>query len=179
MNPSLEQLQYPIGRYRRPDVITKDHLQSWSEEIAALPGLLEAALDGWPDEQLDTPYRPGGWTVRQLVHHIADSHMNAHCRLRLALTEEQPTIKPYEQDGWVKLADADQMPVSHSLGIVRGVHARWAFLLKNLEANQLQRTFVHPEHGKVFTVEEMNGLYAWHGKHHVAHITELKKRMKW
>ena len=175
----LQQLKYPIGGYKRPEVITPGIRENWIREIATLPGRLEAALAGWTDEQLDTPYRSGGWTVRQLVHHIADSHLNAHCRIRLALTEDKPTIKPYKQDEWVKLADVQSLPVSYSLDIVRGLHARWAFLLKNLNDNELQRSFVHPEHGTSFTVEGMIGLYAWHGNHHLAHIVELGKRNGW
>lgn len=175
----LTQLQYPIGQYRQPDPITPEHLQSWTRQIAGLPGRLEAALTGLTDAQLDTPYRPGGWTVRQLVHHIADSHLNACCRVRLALTEDSPNIKPYDQDEWVKLPDAMTLPVGPSLNIIRGVHARWAFLLSNLDGTGFLRSFVHPEYGTVFTIASATGLYAWHGGHHLAHILELKKRNGW
>jgi hypothetical protein len=148
-------LKYPIGAYKRPEVITDGIRENWIDEIASLPGRLEAALSGWADEQLDTPYRPGGWS---------------------ALTEENPTIKPYNQDEWAELPDVLLLPVSHSFDIIRGLHARWVFLLKRLNASDLQRTLVHPEHGKVFTVEDLIGQYAWHGNHHLAHITELTKR---
>lgn len=179
MSPSLEQLKYPIGHYLPPDPIPESLIKTWISEIQSLPAALESALAGMTDTQLDTPYRPGGWTVRQLVHHLADSHVNAHCRLRLALTEDGPTIKPYEQDEWAELADVKNMPVVHSLNILTGLHARWAFLLKNLSSSQFQRVFVHPEYQKTYSIGEMTGLYAWHGKHHLAHITELKKRNGW
>ncbi len=175
----IEQLKYPIGQFTEPEVITPGIREKWIEDISSLPGRLETALAGWTDDQLDTPYRPGGWTVRQLVHHLADSHQHAHCRIRLALTEEQPVIKPYDQDAWIQLADVQSLPVIDSLNILRGVHARWAFLLKKLDVQALQRTFIHPEHGKSFTVENTIGTYAWHGNHHLAHITGLKERMGW
>jgi hypothetical protein len=179
MATSLHSLQYPIGPYQVPEPVTESHLKTWIAEIESLPGLLETALDGMTEEQLDTPYRPGGWTVRQLVHHIADSHINSHCRIRLALTEEKPFIKPYEQDRWVRLADAETMPIHFSLDIIRNIHARWVFLLKSLDESQFKRTFVHPEYGEVYTIEKMTGLYAWHGRHHLAHITGLKQRNGW
>jgi hypothetical protein len=148
-------------------------------EIETLPLRLEAALAGWSDQQLDTPYRPGGWTVRQTVHHLADSHINAFCRLRLALTEEQPVIKPYDQNEWAKLADVKELPVQVSLDILKGLHARWTFLLKTLSEGEFQRSYVHPEYAKTYSVEEMVAVYAHHGNHHLAHITSLKERNGW
>ncbi|MEK7257648.1 MAG: YfiT family bacillithiol transferase [Bacteroidota bacterium] len=174
----MEHLQFPIGRYVKPDVFTKSYFETSIADIESLPARLEATLTGWSDEQLDTPYRPGGWTVRQLVHHLADSHINAFVRIHLALTEDNPTIKPYEQDDWVKLPDA-RMPIGVSLDVLRGLHARWAFLLKSLSEEQWKRTFFHPESQKIFAVEEMAGVYAHHGNNHLAQIEGLKAREGW
>lgn len=179
MEESTEQLKYPIGRHKKTERPTAAHRLAWIQRLEALPAELEAAVQGLTEDQLDTPYRPGGWTVRQLVHHIADSHINAHCRLRLMLTEDAPTIKPYNQDEWVKLADANSFPLRPSLDIVGGVHARWAALAMSLAEQDYGRTYVHPEYGAIFSVDDLLALYAWHGQHHVAHITELRKRMGW
>lgn len=175
---AYEKLKFPVGRFRLPDVITESIRNEWISQITTLPDRLEAALNGMADEKLETPYRPGGWTVRQLVHHIADSHMNAFIRFRLALTEEKPTIKPYEEKNWAKISDA-KMPVAPSLDILRGLHARWAFMLRNLDEAELKKTFIHPEHGQSFTVDETIGSYAHHGENHLAQITGLKERMGW
>jgi hypothetical protein len=176
---SSEDLKFPIGRYTSPETITATLLKDWLDDLASLPHRLKNVLNGLSDEQLDMPYRPGGWTVRQLVHHLADSHLNAHCRIRLALTENSPTIKPYEQDEWAKLPDVLTMPVNHSLEILSGLHARWVFLIKNLNGQELNKSFVHPEHGKTFSVADMVGMYVHHGNNHLAQIEALKKRMDW
>jgi uncharacterized damage-inducible protein DinB len=147
-------------------------------EIAAVPQQVRAAVAGLNDAQLDTPYREGGWTVRQVVHHIPDSHMNAYVRWRLALTENQPTIKPYEESAWAKLEDAASAPVEVSLKLLEPLHERWVRLLQSVKENEFARTFRHPEHG-VRTLDWMLFLYAWHGKHHTAHITELRKQKGW
>ena len=136
------------------------------------------AVAGLSDAQLDTPYRPGGWTVRQLVHHVADSHMNGFIRAKLALTEDEPTIKPYDQDRWVELADS-QMPVDVSLQLLDAVHARWSALYRSLEPEQHARTFFHPETNAAFTLDQHLHLYAWHSRHHVAHIMSLRRRERW
>lgn len=149
----------------------------WIREIGALPGLLKEAVGNMDDEQLDTAYRPGGWTVRQVVHHVADSHMNAYVRFKLALTEENPVIKPYEQGRWAELPDYE-MPVDISLTLLEAVHGRLHKLLSGLSAEDLNRTFLHPESGEV-KVGENIGMYAWHGRHHLAHITSLSKRQGW
>jgi len=142
--------------------------------IAELPTRLRAAVAGLTDAQLDTPYRPGGWTVRQVVHHVADSHLNAYIRLKFALTEEKPAIKPYDQDAWAGLADS-RLPVEMSLATLDGVHARWTGLYRSLTDEQFGRTFRHPEIGTV-TLDRQLQMYAWHGRHHVAHITALRER---
>lgn len=147
-------------------------------EIAATPEKLRAAVKELNDTQLDTPYREGGWTVRQLVHHVADSHINATIRLRFALTETDPTIKPYDEQVWAKLEDAEHAPVEVSLRLIDPLHERWVRLLKSLKAEDFGRKFVHPEHGPR-TVDWLVFLYAWHGRHHTAHVTELRKAKGW
>ncbi|MEO0338587.1 MAG: YfiT family bacillithiol transferase [Bacteroidota bacterium] len=169
-------LSFPIGPYKVPHPITETHLQEWIQTIRAFPNKLEAAVTGLSDEQLDTPYRPGGWTVRQLVHHIADSHMNAYTRFKLGISEENPTIKPYDQEAWSKMVDS-QLPISLSLGIIKGLHERWATFL---QANQdWQRTIFHPEAQKVIPLDALAGDYAWHSEHHLAHILNLIEREGW
>lgn len=175
---SNEKLKFPLGRYRAPNEITEALRSEWISQIATLPGRLETALAQLNDAQLDTPYRPGGWTVRQVVHHLADSHLNAYTRFKLALTELRPTIKPYEQDDWAKLPDTG-LPIGPSLDVLRGLHARWAFLLKNLDEAELARTYLHPEHGKEFSVDVTISMYAHHGDNHLAQITGLRERNGW
>lgn len=176
---SLEQLKYPIGRYRRPEHISPEDRQKAIDVIAAFPLRLGMAVEGLSEQQLDTPYRPEGWTIRQVVHHCADSHMNALVRFKLALTEDQPVIKPYLEARWAELHDTRHMDIAPSLLLLQGLHARWAELLRQLSAVELQRTFIHPEHGQVFTLDETVALYAWHSEHHLAHITRLKERNQW
>jgi DinB superfamily len=173
-----EQLRYPIGRFRRPSEITRSDLQEWVECIEQLPFRLRAAVNGLDDAQLDTPYRPGGWTVRQLVHHIADSHINSYVRFRLALTEESPLIKPYDEKKWAALPDAQTGPVEFSLMLLEGLHVRWTSLLKSLTEAEWKSSFRHPEMGPV-SVETAAGLYAWHSRHHVEHINALRARTGW
>ena len=168
----------PIGKYEVPKDATPAMRQQAMEEIRKLPANLRAAVAGLKDAQLETPYREGGWTVRQVVHHVPDSHMNAYVRWRLALTEKEPTIKPYEEAQWAKLEDARSAPVEVSLALLDALHDRWVRLLRSLKAEQLAMTFRHPEHG-VRTLEWMLFLYAWHGRHHTAHITELRKQKGW
>jgi uncharacterized damage-inducible protein DinB len=147
-------------------------------EIASVPKKIRGAVQGLNDTQLETPYREGGWTVRQVVHHVPDSHMNAYVRWRLALTETEPTIKPYEEGAWARLEDAAHMPVEVSLRLLEPLHERWVTLLRSVKDHEFARTFLHPEHG-VRTLDWMLFLYAWHGNHHIAHITELRKRKGW
>ena len=170
-------LRYPIGPFDDPAPITADMRRLAITTIAELPFQLRRAVAGLLDSQLDTPYRPNGWTVRQVVHHVADSHMNAFVRTKLGLTEHQPTIKPYDQDSWVPLADS-RLPVDLSLSIVDGVHARWSELWRSLTPPQFGRVFHHPEIG-VVTLDSQLQMYAWHSRHHVAHITSLREREGW
>lgn len=175
----MENLQYPIGKYVCPDPITKTILSEWIEDISNFPGRIRDAVKNLSDEQLDTPYREGGWTVRQVVHHCADSHMNSLMRFKLTLAEENPTIKPYEQDRWVQLPDSKYAPLEPSLKMLDGIHERWTILLTNFTEEDLKKTFSHPEHGREFRLDDTIGNYAWHCNHHLAHITSLKKRNGW
>lgn len=173
----MSDASFPIGRFDRQSTLTVASRATAIRDIAELPGRLRTALGGLTPAQLDTPYRDGGWTVRQLVHHVADSHMNGYIRLKLGLTETNPTIKPYEQDAWATLPDS-AMPVELSLGIIDGVHARWALLWQGLDEATLQRTFQHPELGGL-TLDRHLHLYAWHSKHHTAHVTALRAAKGW
>lgn len=168
---------YPIGKFRRAEANISDHAAAIAT-LAALPENLRSSVDGLNAAQLDTPYREGGWTVRQLVHHVADSHMNAYIRIRLALTEEWPTIKPYDQKLWADLPDARTAPVDVSLELLDALHRRWALLLRSLTEEQWQRGYTHPENGRQ-TIAEAVAVYDWHSRHHVAHVVELRKRMRW
>ena len=174
--PSQEQdLRYPVGKFDREDTTPRsEHIQT----IAELPAKLKAAVEGLTDEQLDTSYRPEGWTLRQTVHHIADSHINSLCRFKLALTEDEPpTIRPYYEDRWAELSDS-KMPVDVSLAIVEGIHSRWANLLESMTDEDFGREFIHPETGP-WTLERVLALYAWHSRHHLAHITGTRQRNGW
>ena len=171
-------LRFPIGKYEMPAQITPELRAGAILEIASTPEKVRAAVTGLNDAQLDTPYRDGGWTLRQVVHHLPDSHMNAYIRWRLALTENEPTIKPYEESEWAKLEDAEHAPVEVSLRLLEPLHERWARLLHSVKREQFARTFRHPDHG-VRTLDWMLFLYAWHGKHHTAHITALRKSKGW
>jgi uncharacterized damage-inducible protein DinB len=170
-------LRYPIGRLDRQSVLTAAQRRDAIDAIAAAPAALRAAVRGLSDAQLDTPYRPDGWTVRQLVHHVADSHLNAYVRVKLALTEENPTIKPYDQGSWAQLADS-AMPVGGSLDMLDALHARLVHLLRAMPESAFARLLSHPENGPM-TIDALLSTYAWHGRHHVAHVTALRERMQW
>jgi len=165
--------RYPIGRFSRPAAIEADERKSAVQDIAEMPELLRNALEGLNDDELNTPYREGGWTVRQLVHHIADSHMQAFSRVRLALTEDAPVIKPYDEKAWAALHDSIAAPVEWSLELIESLHARWVMMLQALSESQWKRVFVHPENGPQ-TIEFATLLYSWHSRHHVAHITHWR-----
>lgn len=171
-------LRYPVGDFRFPESVSAQELAAFMDQIAETPARMRAAIAGLSDSQLDTPYRPGGWTVRQLAHHVPDSHINSYTRFRLALTEDQPIIKPYEEKRWAELSDARTMPVEPSLALLESLHARWVPLLRSLSTADWKRTFRHPDLGLV-TLEKNAALYAWHGRHHVAHITAVRDRMHW
>ncbi|HEX9938085.1 MAG TPA: bacillithiol transferase BstA [Longimicrobium sp.] len=174
----VEDLRYPVGKYTPPAQISAEQRAEWIDQIAAMPEKLRAAVQGLSEGQLDTPYRPEGWTVRQVIHHVPDSHMNAFIRLKLALTEETPLIKTYEEAEWARLPDARITPVETSLTLVDALHERWVLLLRALTDEQWARTFRHPEWG-VLRVDQNLGLYAWHSRHHVAHVTGLREREGW
>jgi uncharacterized damage-inducible protein DinB len=170
--------RYPIGRFEMPKEVTAERRQQAIETLAAAPVNMRAAVKGLNDAQLDTPYREGGWTVRQVVHHVPDSHVNAYIRLKFALTEEKPTIKPYAEADWAELPDAKSAPIEASQALLDSLHARWVRLWRALKPEQFGRLLVHPEHGDR-TVDWLLFLYEWHGKHHTAHITELRKQKGW
>ena len=174
-NPDL---RYPVGKFRFPETVSEEDRRRFVAEIAETPLQLRAAVKGLTDPQLDTPYRPGGWTVRQVVHHVPDSHLNSYIRFRWALTEDEPAIKAYFEDRWAELPDARTAPVEVSLRLLECLHARWVGLLRSLDDAQWKRTFRHPDLGSV-SLEKNAALYAWHGRHHVAHVTSLRERMGW
>ncbi len=176
---NIEQLKYPIGKFEKPTTITKDILSKSISDISSFPARLIHEVNHLTDEQLDTQYRPDGWTIRQVVHHCADSHMNSLTRLKLALTENQPTIKPYYEERWAELADSKNMLIAPALKMIEGIHERWTALLNNLTEEEHGKIFIHPEHGKTFRIDENIGVYAWHCNHQLAHITETKKRNNW
>ena len=172
----MTDLRYPVGKPKMDGKITEAERRDLIESIAQAPARLRAAVEGLSSEQLDTPYRPDGWTVRQVVHHLPDSHLNAYIRFRLALTEDQPTIKTYEQERWAELEDARTAPIDLSLALLESLHRRWVVLLRALPPAAFARTFRHPELG-VVTLDQQLRMYEWHGRHHIAHITSLRQRM--
>jgi len=171
-------LSYPVGRFQKETNLTAERRQALIDAIARLPLDMRAAVNGLSDQQLDTPYRPGGWTVRQVIHHVPDSHLNAYIRFKLALTESEPTIKPYDEKQWAELADVKLTPIEVSLSLLENLHARWTLLLRALSSAAFSKTFRHPEIG-LLTLDTQLGLYEWHGRHHLAHITSLRARMGW
>jgi len=174
----MTDLRYPVGRFEYQEPLSEAQRSGLIQQIADTPANVRSAITALSETQLDTPYRPGGWTVRQVVHHVPDSHMNSYVRFKLALTEEEPTIKPYAEDRWAELADSQTTPVEVSLTLLDSLHNRWVTLLRSLNPEQWKRTFRHPDLGPM-NLEKTLALYAWHGRHHVAHITELRKRMSW
>ena len=170
--------RFPIGKFHYDGPPTTEQKQQFIAEIASTPANLRAAIKGLSDAQLDIPYRDGGWTVRQVVHHVPDSHLNAYVRLKLALTEDKPTIKPYDQEAWCQLEDARSTPIEVSLTLLTTVHDRWDRIWRSLKPEQFARPLIHPESGER-TVDWLLFLYEWHGKHHTAHITELRKQKAW
>ena len=170
--------RYPIGKFEMPASVTPTRRRQAIDEIAATPAKMRAAVKGLNDAHLDTPYREGGWTVRQVVHHVPDSHLNAYVRLKLALTEDKPTIKPYNEAAWAELADSKTTPIEVSQTLLDSVHNRWDRLWRSLKPEHFARVLVHPEHGER-TVDWLLFIYEWHGKHHAAHITALRKQKGW
>lgn len=175
---SPEDLKYPVGRFQTPAAISAQDRVQWISEVEIFPKQLSEATVGLRGTQLDTPYRPGGWTVRQVVHHLADSHINSYVRFRLAMTEDAPTIKPYNEAAWAELADSKVARVELSVHLLEALHARWVLLLRSFKSADMVRTFIHPERGAM-SLDTALGLYAWHGRHHLAHITNLRQREGW
>ena len=171
-------LRYPIGEFKFEAPLAQDQRQALIVKIEQTPARMRAAVADLNGEQLDTPYRPEGWTVRQVVHHVPESHLNSYIRFKLAITEDEPVIKPYFEDRWAELDDARQAPISLSLDLLETLHGRWVWFLRSLKEKDWQRTFRHPELGLV-SLDKNVALYAWHGQHHVAHITALRERMGW
>lgn len=176
---TADDLRYPVGRFTfdgdRSPAARRAHI----DVIAALPAQLAAAVRDLTPAQLDTPYRPDGWTVRQVVHHVPDSHMNAYVRFKLALTETSPTIRPYEEALWAKLSDVRDVPVETSLALLEALHARWVGLLRGMSDADFERGYVHPEQGRLIPLDEALATYDWHSRHHLAHVTRLRERMGW
>lgn len=171
--------RYPIGQYQ-PVEYSETQKLDWIADIRYLPQLLEQAILNLDEQQLHTPYRESGWTIQQLVHHIADSHINAYCRFRLALTEPNPvTIKPYNEQAWADLPDVQQLPINISITLLHALHTRWYTLLASLGESDWNKTVKHPEQGRIITLWYLLGSYSWHGRHHVAHITSLRERLNW
>ena len=181
MTATTEQdLRFPVGKFTRPaSPLGMDDRARMIAEIAAAPAALRDALRGLDDRQLDTPYRPEGWTVRQVVHHLPDSHLNAYCRFKLALTEDVPTIKPYDETKWAETADGKGPLVQESVTLLDALHARWVFLLRQMRPADFERKLNHPEWDAPLALDHMLALYSWHGRHHVAHITSLRTRQGW
>jgi DinB superfamily len=178
-NSDLDSMKYPIGKFDANGLVSAARFAEWLDIWRNGPGELESVVSGMTQEQLDTPYREGGWTVTQLVHHLADSHINAYARLRLMLTEENPTIKPYDEKKWACLPDNFSMPVSVSIELLKQIHLRSVALLATCGEKEWGRTFFHPEHQKEVDLYSLTGIYAWHVKHHIAHIQNLKTRNGW
>ena len=170
--------RYPIGKFSFDGTLSDTQRNQYIDDIAKAPAALRAAIKGLSPQQLETPYRDGGWTVRQVVHHVPESHMNAYIRFKLALTEDEPTIKPYMEDRWARLADVESTPVEVSLALMDSLHDRWVRLLRLIKPDEWKRTFRHPEMG-VVPLEKNVALYSWHGRHHVAHVTSLREKMGW
>ena len=170
--------RYPIGKFSFDGTLTPDQKKQYLQDIEETPTRLRAAVRGLSDQQVNTPYRDGGWTVRQLTHHVPDSHMNAYIRFKLALTEDEPTIRPYMEDRWAELPESKQAPVELSLALLDSLHQRWTMVLKNISETDWKRNLRHPEMG-LLSLEKTLALYAWHGRHHTAHVTALREKMGW
>jgi uncharacterized damage-inducible protein DinB len=166
----MEHLKYPIGRFNWPETTTPTMVKDWIATIEAQPAKYDQLISGLSEEELNLTYRPGGWTIRQVMHHVVDSHINSFVRFKWTLTEDNPTIKAYYEDRWATLEDYKQTPVIVSLSLLKVLHLRWVTLLKSLTPTQLKRTFVHPENGKTIRLDQLISLYAWHGNHHIGHI---------
>jgi uncharacterized damage-inducible protein DinB len=174
----MDDLRYPVGRYQRPESLTDAQRRAAIDAIAATPALFRQAVNGLSDAQLDTPYRPDGWTVRQVLHHVPDSHLNAYTRFKLGLTEDKPTIKPYDENAWAELEDSRSTPVETSLTLLDAVHDRWVRVLRAMKPADFSRQVTHPDNG-VMSLDQLLEMYHWHGRHHTAHVSNLRTRNGW
>ena len=174
----IKLLKYPIGKFLTPDTISEQSLKEATTYLLSFPQYLEETVKGFSEKQLNTPYRPGGWTVKQVVHHVADSHMNALMRFKLALTEENPTIKPYDEAAWAQMSDYS-LPIETSLSMIKGIHYKWAVILESMEPLDFEKTYFHPESQASVALSEVTLMYQWHSQHHLAHIQHLMIREKW
>ncbi len=174
----MEDVRYPIGKFTAQENYTEEEIQLYIQRIEAFPSKLESAIQNLNDEQLDTPYREGGWTVRQVVHHLADSHMHAYIRTKWTLTESEPVIKAYLEKLWAESSETKASPAI-SISLLKALHAKWIILLRSIQPSDRKRFFIHPETKKQVTLNILMGMYAWHGEHHLAHITNLKKQKNW
>ena len=179
METTIDQLRYPVGKFSDPTSFSPMEIKQWIDTLEQFPANMKKAVTGLNDQQLDTPYRDGGWTIRQVVHHTADSHLNCYIRVKLALTEDNPTIRPYLEAKWAEIPEEKTAPVEVSLNILDAIHHRMNLMLRNLTVDDLDRTFYHPENKTTRPIKSILALYAWHSRHHLAHITELKKRKGW
>lgn len=176
---ALDPNRYPIGKYTAPEQIAEHQLSRWIDIIEILPHKMREAVNGLTAEQLDSPYREDGWTLRQVVHHVADSHMNAYIRFKLALTEDNPTIRPYMEERWAETIEAKYGQIEISLKILEALHARWTMVLRNMNSHEWTRMYYHPDNKKTYRLDEALGLYAWHSEHHLAHITNFRRKSGW
>ncbi|MGB1204183.1 MAG: YfiT family bacillithiol transferase [Chitinophagales bacterium] len=168
----LNKLRFPIGEFEKPAIISAEQIKIWISDIEQFPKKLCKLIENLPNEALNWKYRPDGWTIKQVVHHCADSHINSFCRFKLSLTEDTPIIKPYFEGKWAELPDVIEADINDSLQIIKGLHSRWTILLKALQENDFEKTFIHPEHGKHFSIAENIGVYAWHSNHHLTHVKQ-------
>jgi hypothetical protein len=179
MGDSLDNLKYPIGKFQRPESFSTQLLNDWMNILEAAPLWLDICIENLDEHQLQVPYRDGGWNIQQVIHHVADSHINAYVRLKLTLTEDNPQIKPYREALWAELPDTELVPINISLTLLHALHRRWTALLRQLQPGQWERTYHHPEQGRDVPLWEMTAMYAWHSRHHMEHIRQLRERMNW
>lgn len=172
-------LQYPVGKYQKPDIITNDHIKEWKKEVSELPYQMRKITAGIRDKDLDKTYRPGGWSARQVIHHVADSHMNAYIRFKWALTEDVPMIKAYDEGAWAKLSDSTTMNVDISMKLIDALHTRWSYLMDSFKKKDWAKSFDHPDYEQPASLDSVLGMYAWHGRHHTAHLSIVKEQLKY
>lgn len=172
----MDTLKYPIGKFSYPEQFTEQEINQWIDDIAAAPKAYQELIASFSNDEIETPYRPGGWTARQVIHHVPDSHLQAYCRFKWVLTEENPTIKPYHEDLWANLADTAETPINVSLSLLDALHTRWVILLRSMDIADFDRYYVHPQYGKKYALGAVCKLYAWHGNHHLAHLKLIKEQ---